>query len=116
MWERGLIPQYEDDPDVYRDTAWFLDKIIMDEAEVVHEPVPPEVKYRFGSGKKQECVEGVKIIPPQCQWKGMVIMKEKDEESAEPAEVKEITLTVSAKYCNQAGMKKPKPKVVDCEE
>lgn len=23
-------------------------------AEVVHEPVPPEVKYRFGSGKKQE--------------------------------------------------------------
>lgn len=45
----------------------------------------------------------------------MVIMKEKEEEPAKPAEVEEITLTVSAKYCNQVGMKKPKPKVVDCE-
>lgn len=109
MWERGLIPQYEDDPDVYRDTAWFLDKIIMDEAEVVHQPIPPELNYRFGSGKKQECINGKKTLPPQCQWKGMVILQE------EPTELVEVKLTVSNKYCNRAG-DKPKPKVIECEE
>ncbi|KAJ7382898.1 hypothetical protein OS493_031956 [Desmophyllum pertusum] len=108
LWERGVIPEYEDDPDVYRDTAWFLDRIMMDEVEIVRDTIPPAKIWRFGSGNKQECVDGKKTIPPQCQWTGMVIL----EEGEEPEELK---LSVSAKYCKQAGLDRPAPKVIDCE-
>ena len=52
LLERGVIPEYEDDPEVYRDSAWFLDQIILNDAQILPRPVPPEVKYRITSGKK----------------------------------------------------------------
>ena len=54
-----------------------------------------------------QCVDGIKTIPPQCQWTGFVILVE----GGEPEELK---LTVAHKYCNQAGLEKPEPKEVDC--
>ncbi|KAM7429724.1 hypothetical protein ABFA07_019443 [Porites harrisoni] len=109
LWERGIIPEYEDNPDVYRDTAWLLDRIMMDEAQVLHDDEfePPSVKYRHGSGDKQECINGAKSIPYYCQWTGWVVLKE----DGEPEQLK---LTVSNKYCNRDGQTKPDNKVVEC--
>lgn len=107
LLERGLIPGYEDDPEVYRDTAWLLDKIIMDGAEIVRRSEAPVVIYRFPSGNKQECIDGKKTIPAQCQWTGWVVPKA----GAEPEELK---LTVAKKYCTEAGFDRPKDEVRDC--
>ncbi|KAM7429725.1 hypothetical protein ABFA07_019444 [Porites harrisoni] len=107
LLERGLVPEYDDDPEVYRDTAWLLDRILMDGAEVV--AIPPIVKYRYGSGNKQECVDGKKSIPPNCQWTGMVVFNE----TGGPVELK---LTVAKKYCNEVGLEKPDNEIIDCEE
>ncbi|XP_078382790.1 uncharacterized protein LOC144665407 [Oculina patagonica] len=109
LWERGVIPEYEDDPNVYRDTAWLLDRVIMDEAVIVHDAdhPAPVVIYRFGSGNKQECVDGKKTIPAQCQWTGYVILQQ----GGDPEELK---LTVAKKYCTQAGLDRPEDKVIDC--
>ncbi|CAH3027215.1 unnamed protein product, partial [Porites evermanni] len=98
-----------DNPDVYRDTAWLLDRIMMDEATVLHDDEfePPFVKYRHGSGDKQECINGAKSIPYYCQWTGWVVLKE----DGEPEQLK---LTVSNKYCNRDGQTKPQNEIVEC--
>ncbi|XP_068706680.1 uncharacterized protein [Montipora foliosa] len=107
LWERGLIPEYEDDPEVYGDTAWLLDRVIMNDMAILDEPEPPFVIYRFGSGNKQECINGEKTLPPQCQWTGWVVQNS----TSTPEQVK---LTVAKKYCTQAGFQKPKDKVIPC--
>jgi len=109
LLERGIIPEYDVDPEVCRDTAWFLDRIILNDAQIMPGPVPPEVKYRFPSGNKQECIDGKKTIPPQCQWSGLVVM-----EKMKPPQL--LKLTVAKKYCTAVGLDMPDDKVIDCEE
>ncbi|XP_074607349.1 uncharacterized protein LOC141860204 isoform X2 [Acropora palmata] len=64
LWQRGLIPEYEDDPEVYRDTAWLMDKVITTRAEIQYEPVPPVVVYRHGNGEKQEYFASLVLKSP----------------------------------------------------
>jgi len=110
LWQRGLIPEYEDDPEVYRDTAWLMDKVITTRAEIQYEPIPPVVVYRHGNGEKQECINGKKTIPVQCQWTGWVLVNPQNSTST-PEKLK---LSVAKKYCKAAGLTRPANKKVDC--
>jgi len=103
LLKRGVVPDDTGDEEAYLGTAFLLDAILADEATVQG----GKVEYRFGSGKKAECINGGKIINANCRWTGQVLWPGE-------SKPKETKLTVMDKYCRQARLGKPAPKLLFC--
>ncbi|XP_048590265.1 uncharacterized protein LOC5514703 isoform X2 [Nematostella vectensis] len=97
----------EDDEEAYANTFRLLDAVVLDGASVKG----GEVKWFIPEGKKEKCVDGVKEIHPRCRWSGVVA---KSDEKGENIALNKEKFVVITKYCNRAGLTKPKPIKVKC--